>query len=99
MCPGSDIAVDVRIGTSGWVYRDWKGPVYPPTLPQARWLEHLAARFPTIELNASFYRLPPRETFAAWRRRVPPDFLFAVKMSRYLTHIRRLRDPEEPIVR
>ena len=91
--------MEVRIGTSGWVYRDWKDHVYPPGLPQGRWLEHIADRFPTVELNASFYRLPPRRTFDGWRARVPASFLFAVKMSRYLTHIRRLRDPAEPIGR
>lgn len=91
--------MDVRIGTSGWVYRDWKGTVYPESLPQRLWLEHIAERFPTVELNASFYRLPPRSTFEGWTGRVPPGFLFAVKMSRFFTHIRRLRDPEEPIAR
>lgn len=91
--------MDVRIGTSGWVYRDWKGTVYPQSLPQRLWLEHIAERFPTVELNASFYRLPPRSTFEGWAGRVPSRFLFAVKMSRFFTHIRRLRDPEEPIAR
>lgn len=91
--------MNVRVGTSGWVYRDWKGTVYPEPLPQRRWLEHLAARFSTVELNASFYRLPPRSTFEGWGRRVPDGFVFAVKMSRFLTHIRRLREPEEPIAR
>jgi uncharacterized protein YecE (DUF72 family) len=91
--------VDVRIGTSGWVYRDWKEHVYPPGVPQRLWLEHIAERFPTVELNASFYRLPPRSTFDTWRERVPGGFVFAVKMSRYLTHIVRLREPREPITR
>ena len=91
--------MEVRIGTSGWVYRDWREHVYPPGLPQGRWLEHVAERFPTVELNASFYRLPPRTTFEGWRTRVPSGFRFAVKMSRYLTHVRRLRDPEEPLAR
>jgi uncharacterized protein YecE (DUF72 family) len=96
---GYDARVEVRIGTSGWVYRDWREHVYPPGLPQGRWLEHIAGRFPTVELNASFYRLPPRRTFEGWQVRVPAGFLFAVKMSRYLTHIRRLREPEEPLSR
>jgi uncharacterized protein YecE (DUF72 family) len=91
--------VEVRIGTSGWVYRDWKDRVYPQGLPQRRWLEHITERFSTVELNASFYRLPPRRTFEGWRTRVPAGFVFAVKMSRYFTHIRRLRDPLEPITR
>ena len=91
--------MEVLIGTSGWVYRDWREHVYPEGLPQGRWLEHIAERFPTVELNASFYRLPPRRTFEGWRQRVPEDFRFAVKMSRYLTHVRRLRDPAEPLAR
>jgi uncharacterized protein YecE (DUF72 family) len=96
---GYDGGVDVRIGTSGWVYGDWKEHVYPPGLPQSRWLEHIADRFPTVEINASFYRLPRRQTFEGWRDRVPRGFVFAVKMSRYLTHIRRLREPREPLER
>ena len=91
--------MEVLVGTSGWDYRDWKDAVYPPGLPRGRWLEHIAHVFPTVELNASFYRLPPRRTFEAWRERVPDGFVFAVKMSRYLTHVRRLRDPAEPIGR
>lgn len=87
----------VRIGTSGWVYRDWRGTVYPRGLAQRSWLEHLSRRFPTIEVNASFYRLPARATFEAWRSQVPDGFLFAVKMSRYLTHVRRFRDPAESV--
>ncbi|HEX6131191.1 MAG TPA: DUF72 domain-containing protein [Actinomycetota bacterium] len=91
--------MDVRIGTSGWVYRDWRGTVYPTELPQRRWLEHLSRRFPTIEINASFYRLPERDTFAGWREQVPEGFRFAVKMSRYLTHLRRFRDPTDSVDR
>ncbi len=89
----------VYVGTSGWQYRHWRGRYYPPGLPQARWLEHYAADFATVEINASFYYLPRRSTFEAWARRTPPGFLFAVKASRYLTHVRRLRDPEEPVAR
>jgi uncharacterized protein YecE (DUF72 family) len=83
----------VWIGTSGFVYRDWRGRFYPPGLPASRWLAHYAARFPTVELNSSFYRLPSARAFRAWRASVPPGFVFAVKASRYLTHIRRLRTP------
>jgi uncharacterized protein YecE (DUF72 family) len=89
----------VHIGTSGWQYRDWRGPVYPHGLPQVRWLEAYAASFSTVESNAAFYRLPERRTFEAWAARTPPDFTMAVKASRYLTHVLRLRDPEEPVGR
>jgi uncharacterized protein YecE (DUF72 family) len=92
-------ATNIVIGTSGWVYRDWRGRVYPDDLPQDRWLGYLSQRFSTIEINASFYRLPAPETFEGWSRQVPEGFVFAVKMSRYLTHIRRLRDPAVPIER
>ncbi|MFC9469979.1 DUF72 domain-containing protein [Streptomyces coelicoflavus] len=87
------------VGTSGWQYRDWRDAFYPPGLPVRLWLEHYAAAFATVEINNAFYRLPARETFAAWRDRVPPDFTVAVKASRYLTHIKRLRDPAEPVDR
>jgi len=87
----------VHVGTSGWQYRDWRGPVYPPGVAQARWLEHYAERFSTVESNAAFYGLPERRTFEAWAARTPPDFRMAVKASRYLTHILRLREPEEPV--
>lgn len=89
----------VRIGTSGWEYGHWRGGFYPRDLPRNRWLEFYATRFDTVELNASFYRLPAAETFERWGNRVPPSFRFAVKASRYLTHVRRLRDPEEPLER
>ncbi|PZF88367.1 DUF72 domain-containing protein [Micromonospora deserti] len=89
----------ILVGTSGWQYRDWRGRLYPRGLPQRRWLEHFAARFATVEVNNAFYRLPERDTFAAWRARTPGDFCVAVKMSRYLTHVKRLRDPAEPVAR
>ncbi|NUT37090.1 MAG: DUF72 domain-containing protein, partial [Hamadaea sp.] len=87
------------IGTSGWQYRDWRGRFYPDRLPQSRWLEHYAEHFATVEVNNAFYRLPERRTFAAWRERTPGDFCVAVKMSRYLTHIKRLSGPAEPVAR
>jgi uncharacterized protein YecE (DUF72 family) len=83
---------DVRIGCSGWSYDHWRGLVYPEGLAQRRWLEHYATLFDTVELNATFYRLPRRSTVAAWVERSPAGFVFAVKASRYLTHVRRLRD-------
>jgi uncharacterized protein YecE (DUF72 family) len=82
----------VRIGCSGWSYPHWRGVVYPARLPERGWLEHYATLFDTVEVNATFYRLQRPETVAAWAGRVPPGFLFAVKASRYLTHVRRLGD-------
>ncbi len=89
----------VLVGTSGWQYRDWRGVLYPPGVAQRGWLEYYAGRFATVENNASFYRLPSQETFAGWRERTPAGFVMAVKASRYLTHVRRLRDPAEPVGR
>jgi uncharacterized protein YecE (DUF72 family) len=89
----------VFIGTSGWQYRDWRGVLYPAGVPQRRWLEHYAGRFATVENNNTFYRLPARETFADWRDKTPGDFVMAVKASRFLTHVKRLRDPAEPVAR
>lgn len=87
------------VGTSGWQYRDWRGRFYPPRLPQRLWLEHHCERWQTVELNNSFYRLPAREVFESWRERTPPGYVVTVKASRYLTHIKRLREPEEPVTR
>jgi uncharacterized protein YecE (DUF72 family) len=87
------------VGTSGWQYRDWRGAFYPHDLPQGEWLEHYARRFRVVEVNSTFYRLPGRETFADWARRVPDDFVFAMKASRYLTHIKRLVDPASAVER
>ena len=89
----------VVIGTSGWQYRDWRGPFYPEKLPQRLWLEHYVQHFATVESNNAFYRLPELGTFRAWHDRTPPDFRWAVKASRFLTHIKRLREPEEPVHR
>jgi uncharacterized protein YecE (DUF72 family) len=90
---------EVRIGTSGWNYRHWRGVFYPPGLPTARWLEFYAREFPTVELNYSFYRLPTPANFATWREQVPDGFDFAVKGNRFITHLRRLADPAEPLAR
>jgi uncharacterized protein YecE (DUF72 family) len=90
---------DAHIGCSGWHYKGWRGIVYPERLPPTAWLREYATRFPTVEINNSFYRLPSEETFASWRTQVPRGFLFSVKASRFLTHIKRLRDPEEPLER
>lgn len=87
------------MGTSGWQYRDWRGVLYPEGLAQRAWLEHYAARYATVEVNNAFYRLPERSTFERWRDQTPEGFVVAVKASRYLTHVRRLRDPAEPVSR
>ena len=87
----------ILIGTSGWQYDHWRGRFYPGDVPKGRWLEHFAARFPTVEVNNSFYRLPSEHAFAGWRHRTPDGFVFAVKASRYITHVRRLNDPKEPV--
>jgi uncharacterized protein YecE (DUF72 family) len=87
------------VGCSGWQYRDWRGVFYPPGVPQRRWLEHYAGQYDTVENNGTFYRLPARATFSAWQARTPDRFVMSVKASRYLTHVRRLRDPAEPVSR
>ena len=89
----------LRIGCSGWQYKHWRGNFYPENLPQKRWFEHYATVFDTVEINNSFYRLPEAETFAQWASRAPMRFLFAVKASRFLTHMKKLKDPEEPVER
>jgi uncharacterized protein YecE (DUF72 family) len=91
--------VTLWIGTSGWQYQHWRGAFYPKEVPQARWLEYYAERFDTVEVNNAFYRLPEAATFAEWARRTPDGFVAAIKASRYLTHIKRLREPEEPVNR
>lgn len=87
------------IGTSGWNYRHWKGPFYPPGLRATELLPFYRERFSTVEVNNSFYILPSIGTFAAWRRDAGDDFRFAVKASRFITHMKKLKDPEEPIAR
>ena len=89
----------VRVGTSGWQYKDWRGVLYPPRCPTPRWLGEYAQQFVTVENNNAFYRLPEIETFARWRDATPPGFVMAVKASRFLTHIKRLKEPEEPVAR
>jgi uncharacterized protein YecE (DUF72 family) len=84
------MAGDVRIGCSGWSYPHWRKRFYPGKLPAREHFAYYAQHFNTVELNNSFYRQPPRERFEAWREQAPPDFLFAVKGSRYVTHIKRL---------
>jgi uncharacterized protein YecE (DUF72 family) len=88
----------VLIGTSGWQYADWRGRFYKG-VPQKQWLAYYARQFPVVEVNNTFYRLPQRQATKQWREQTPDGFLMAAKMSRYLTHNRRLRDPQEPIAR
>jgi uncharacterized protein YecE (DUF72 family) len=89
----------VRIGCSGWSYDDWRGGLYPEGLAKRRWLERYAEVFDTVEVNATFYGLPKEKTVSAWAEQVPGDFRFAVKASRYLTHIKRLRDIADAVAR
>lgn len=83
----------IRIGTSGWHYNHWRGPFYPDGLPASRMLDYYLQRFDTVEINNSFYQLPTLETFLAWKRATPRNFLFAVKGSRFITHMKKLSDP------
>ena len=87
------------IGTSGYVYGDWRGRFYPRTLPSREWLPFYTEHFSTVELNNSFYRLPTADMFREWYQAVPRDFVFAVKASRFLTHVKRLKDPASPLRR
>jgi uncharacterized protein YecE (DUF72 family) len=88
------VAGRIRIGISGWTYAPWRGRFYPAGLPQKRELAYAAERFPSIEINGTFYGLQRPESYAAWTAQVPEDFVFAVKGSRYITHFLRLREVE-----
>jgi uncharacterized protein YecE (DUF72 family) len=90
-------AAQIRIGCSGWEYAHWRGVFYPADLPRHGWFAHYASRFDTVEINNSFYRLPQLTTVEAWRRQAPPGFMYAWKASRFLTHMRKLRDPAAPL--
>lgn len=89
----------VHIGTSGWSYKDWKNVFYPAKLPPAEWLSYYAMWFDTTEINSSFYHLPRPQTPFKWAESVPGDFTFCPKISRYLTHMKKLHDPQEPLMR
>ena len=89
----------LAIGCSGFSYDHWQGTFYPAPLPRRQWLAHYATVFSSVELNVTFYRLPRSATFEKWRRETPDGFLFAVKRSRYITHVTRLMEPEEPLER
>ncbi len=96
---GTQAVKPARIGCSGWNYRDWRGIFYPERAPQRRWLEIYAETFRTVEVNNTFYRLPRQDAVAGWVRQTPQDFTFAVKASRYLTHIKRLTNLGDGIAR
>jgi uncharacterized protein YecE (DUF72 family) len=85
------------IGTSGWHYDHWRGEFYPKDLVKSGWLEFYSRYFPTVELNNSFYCLPSERAFINWRDSSPTEFVFSVKVSRFITHIKRLRNAEEPV--
>jgi uncharacterized protein YecE (DUF72 family) len=85
----------VYVGTSGWNYREWRGSFFPADLPTKRWLSFYASRFNSVEINYTFYRLPTKETCEAWYRQTPAKFRFVVKASRYITHIKRLREARQ----
>jgi uncharacterized protein YecE (DUF72 family) len=89
----------IRIGCSGWVYQHWRGLFYPEKLAVKRWFAFYADTFDTVEINNSFYRLPPPGTFAGWREQAPPDFRYAVKANRFITQAKKLKDCEEPLTR
>ena len=88
-----------HVGCSGWNYKSWRGKFYEARLPAKEWLTYYTSVFDTVEVNNTFYRLPEAATFACWKRQTPAGFVVAVKASRFLTHIKRLKDPEEPIER
>lgn len=85
----------VLIGTSGWSYKHWQGPFYPKALPTDRWLQHYAQCLKSVEINSSFYHRPNPQTLADWYASVPDDFIFSAKASRYITHMKKLKEPEQ----
>lgn len=87
----------IHIGTSGWRYDHWVGPFYPSGLSGDEFLEHYAKSFRTVEINNSFYHMPEKKTMRRWSRTVPDGFIFAVKASRYITHMKKLKDPRKPV--
>lgn len=97
MCNG--VRGELRIGTSGYQYDHWAGVFYPKVLPRGRWFEHYAEHFDTVEINNTFYNLPAPETFDSWKQRAPKGFCYALKFSRYGSHLKRLRDPDSTIAK
>ncbi|TAK37142.1 MAG: DUF72 domain-containing protein [Chloroflexota bacterium] len=90
---------EVHVGTSGWVYQHWRERFYPTDLPASDLLTYYAHEFSTVEINYSFYRLPTLENFVTWKEQTPDDFVFAVKASRYITHLKRLKEPAPALER
>ncbi|MHC4519416.1 MAG: DUF72 domain-containing protein [Planctomycetota bacterium] len=90
---------EIRIGTSGWHYDHWRGRFYPQGLPKNRWFEHYARHFDTVEINATFYRLPRESTVDKWRQQAPENFVYVVKANRYITHIKKLQDSAAEMLR
>jgi len=90
---------ELRVGTSGWHYRHWREVFYPPDLKTGDWLGYYSGSFDTVEINNSFYRLPSRANFESWAQQVPSGFTFAVKASRFITHVKKLKEPHESISR
>src|SRR5687767_9207667 len=95
--PARKSSPQLRIGCSGWNYASWRGRFYPADMPASKWLAQYATAFDTVEVNNTFYRLPHISTFESWRKQVPSDFVMAIKASRFLTHLKKLKEPEEPI--
>ncbi|GMT48296.1 MAG: hypothetical protein IEMM0007_1862 [bacterium] len=89
----------VKIGCSGFMYDHWRGVFYPEGLPKKNWFQYYTGVFDTVELNVTFYRLPKRESFAGWYKKSPEGFSFSIKGSRYITHVRRIKEPEEALER
>lgn len=89
--------VDYHIGTSGWHYDDWRDRFYPKILPKTKWLDYYSRQFSTVELNNTFYRLPKESAFYNWYDTTPPEFVFSVKASRFITHIKRLKECYEAV--
>jgi uncharacterized protein YecE (DUF72 family) len=89
----------VRVGCSGWAYREWRGRFYPERMPQREWLHHYSRRFETVEVNNTFYKLPTAEAVNGWIEQTPRGFRFTIKASRYITHIKRLNSPEKYVER
>jgi uncharacterized protein YecE (DUF72 family) len=89
----------VHVGCSGWQYQSWRGRFYPAQLPASQWLRYYTETFDTVEVNNTFYRLPPADVFADWRERTPVGFVVTVKASRYLTHMKKLLQPARPLRR
>lgn len=87
----------VRVGTSGWSYKHWRGIFYPDSVPQRQWLEHYMEHFDTVEVNSTFYHLPRESTMESWRDRAPQGFVYAIKASRFITHTKMLTGAKEPL--